>query len=184
VFTAAALLGSRNVVVASMVVLPGLARGLTGLGQETGALRRSIFRPAAIALTGIGALSIVVAARGPVYSFNGYPVAAVAWAGQQGMLTPDAHIVSRDFVGNYLELRFGTAVKVFFDDRFDMYPKKVLEDFDALNRGSPSWDRIIDSYRPTAVLWPTKEAIGQYLASSPRWRVVYTDEEYLIAVPR
>jgi hypothetical protein len=34
------------------------------------------------------------------------------------------------------------------------------------------------------VLWPTKEPVGQYLAASDRWRVVYTDEEFLIAVPR
>ena len=35
-FTAAALLGARNVVVASIVLVPGLARGLEGLGSVTG----------------------------------------------------------------------------------------------------------------------------------------------------
>ena len=183
-FTAAALLGARNVVIASIILIPGLARGLADLGEITGKERRSIHRPIAFALTAIAVLSMAVAAAGPVYSYNGYPVAAVTWAERNGMLTPDARIVARDYVGNYLEVRYGTRVKVFIDDRFDMFPTSVLEDTFALNRGSPTWETVIDAYHPTAVLWPTKEPVGQYLAASPHWRVVYTDQEYLIAVPR
>jgi len=183
-FTAAALLGARNVVIASIILLPGLARGLADLGEVTGKERRAIHRPIAVVLAAVAVLSMVAAAAGPVYSFNGYPVAAVTWAEHNGMLTPDARVVARDFVGNYLEVRYGTRVKVFVDDRFDMFPTSVLEDTFALNRGSPTWETSIDAYHPTAVLWPTKEPVGQYLAASDRWRVVYTDEEFLIAVPR
>ena len=183
-FTAASLVGARNIVIASIVFIPGLARGLADLGEVSGEERRSIFRPAAIALGILAVLSMIVAASGPVYNFNGYPVAAVTWADRNGLLGPDARIVSRDFVGNYLEVRYGTKVKVFLDDRFDMYPTSVLEDFNDLNRGSATWDVIIGTYRATAVMWPTKEPVGQYLAGSPRWRVVYSDQEYLIAVPR
>lgn len=184
VFAGAALLGARNTVVASMVLIPGLARGMANLGDITGEERRSIHRPAAVALAAIALVSMIVAYNGPAYSFNGYPVAAVTWAERQGMLGPDARVISRDFVGNYLEGRFGTRVKVWLDDRFDMFPTAVLEDFAALNRADPSWDVTLDKYHPTAVLWPTSEALGQYLAASARWRIVYTDQEYLIAVPR
>ena len=184
VFTAAALLGSRNTVVASMVIIPGLARGLSGLGEVTGDERRSIHRPAAVALAAIAVVSMGVAAAGPVYSYNGYPVAAVTWAERHDLLGPSSRVVSRDFVGNYLEARYGTAVPVFVDDRFDMYPTAVLEDFAVLNRADPAWEVTIDKYHPTAVLWPSNEPVGQYLAASPRWRIVYTDQEFLIAVPR
>ena len=183
-FTAAALFGARNVVIASIIVIPGLARGLADLGEVTGEERRPIHRPAAIALAAVAVVSMIAAARGPVYNFNGYPVAAVTWADRNGLLGADARVVSRDFVGNYLELRYGPRVKVFLDDRFDMFPTSVLEDFNALNRGSPLWDSTLATYHPTAVLWPTKEPVGQYLAASPRWRVVYTDQEFLVAVPR
>jgi len=51
---------------------------------------------------------MIAAGTGPVYNFNGYPVAAVTWASRNGMLGPDSRVVARDFVGNYVEARYGT----------------------------------------------------------------------------
>ena len=186
VFTAAALLGARNTVVGSMIIIPGLARGVADLRAMTltGEERRTIFRPAALALAAIAVLSMVVAARGPAYSFNGYPVAAVTWAQHNGLLGDDSRVVTRDFVGNYLEARYGTSVPVFLDDRYDMFPPSLVEDFERLNGGNAGWEEALHRYRASAVLWPTNEALGQLLAASPRWRIVYSDQEFLIGVPR
>ena len=186
VFTAAALLGTRNTVVGSMIFLPGLARGMTDLGAMTltGDVRRPIFRAVAAALAAVAVLSMIVAARGPVYSYNGYPVAAVTWADRNALLGTDSRVVTRDFVGNYLEARFGTSVPVFIDDRYDMFPRSLVEDFVILNDGHAGWEAVLERYDASAVLWPTSEALGQLLAVSPRWRVVYSDQEFLIAVPR
>jgi hypothetical protein len=184
VFTAASLLGARNVVVASIVLIPGLARSLTNLGTITGEERRSIFRPMLAALGLIGVVASATAATGDVYSFNGYPVAAVTWADRNGLLGPEARVVSRDFVGNYLEVRYGTRVKVFLDDRYDMFPAKVVEDFSDLNNGHGGWQAILDENHTTAVIWPSEQALSQLLAESPRWRILYSDQEFLIAVPR
>ena len=184
VFLAAALLGARNVVIASIMLVPGLAAALPSIGTLRGEERRPIFRPMVIALGVVSVLAAVVAVQGPVYTFNGYPVAAVTWAEDNGVLREDARIVARDFVGNYLELRYGTKYKVFLDDRYDMFPASLVEDFVVLNDGSAGWQAVLDRYGTTAVLWQTGEALGQHLAESPRWRVVYTDQEFLIAVPR
>ena len=184
VFTAASLLGARNVVVASIVFVPGLARGLADIGTVTGEERRAIFRPMAAALALIGLLTVVVTASGPVYNLSGYPVAAVTWAEQQGLLASGKHFVTRDYVGNYLEARYGTTVKVFMDDRFDMFPEKVVDDFLTLTRGGPGWQEVLDRNGATAVLWAVDEPLGQLLAVSPQWRVVYSDERFLIAEPR
>lgn len=183
-FLAASLLGARNVVVTSLVLIPGLARGLADLGEITGDERRSTHRAAAIALAAVAVLSMIVAGTGSVYDYNGYPVAAVTWASRNGMLGPDARVVARDFVGNFVEGRYGTDVKVFVDDRFDMFPKQVLEDHNSFVAGDPTWDTILQRYKPTAVVWAPNEPLGQFLAASDRWRVVYTDQEFLIAVPR
>ena len=43
---------------------------------------------------------------------------------------------------------------------------------------------MLDRNGATAVLWAVDEPLGQLLAVSPRWRVVYTDQEFLIAEPR
>jgi hypothetical protein len=183
-FLAASLLGARNIVVASIVFIPGLARGLADLGEVTGVQRRTVHRAAAIALAVIAVLSMIVAGTGPVYNYNGYPVAAVTWASRNGLLGPESRVVSRDYVGNFVESRYGTSVKVFVDDRFDMFPVQLLKDFNSLGEGVPTWDTILQKYNPTAVLWPPKEPLGQFLAASDRWRIVYTDPEFLIAVPR
>jgi hypothetical protein len=178
------LLGARNVVVASIIIVPGLALGLSELGELTGEERRPIFRPIMVTL-GVGSLmAMVIAAGGRVYSLNGYPVAAVTWAERNHVLGPDARVVSRDFVGNYLEVRYGTRFKVFLDDRFDLFPASVIEDFNILNNGKAGWADVLDRYHASAVIWPTEQALAQLIAVSPQWRVVYTDQEFLIAEPR
>src|SRR4051794_9985900 len=53
VFTVAALLGARNVVFASFVMVPGLAVGLSNLGTISGDDRRTIYRPV------LGALGVL-----------------------------------------------------------------------------------------------------------------------------
>ena len=184
VFTIAALLGARNVVFASLVLVPGLAPALTDLGTIRGDDRRAVFRPAVAAIAIMALLAALVAANGPVYSFNGYPVAAVTFLQRQGMLGPESRVISRDFVGNYLEGRFGPSVKVFFDDRYDMYPTEVVDDFATLNKGGSGWETALTKYHPSAVLWPSTEPLGQLLATSPHWQVIYTDQEFLVAVPR
>ena len=169
-----------------MILIPGLARGLADLSAMTlsGDTRRPVFRPAAVALAAIAGLSMIVAASGPVYSFRGYPVAAVTWAERNGLLGADSRVVARDFVGNYLEARYGTSVRVFLDDRYDMFPASVVDDFVTVDEGHAGWDEVLRRYRPSAVLWATNEALGQLLAASPRWRIVYSDEMFLIAEPR
>jgi hypothetical protein len=184
VFTAASLLGARNIVIASIVFVPGLARGLADIGTVTGEERRTIFRPMAAVLAVAGLLAAVVAASGPVYKLNGYPVAAVTWAEREGLLGPDARLVSQDFVGNYLEARYGTAGRVFIDDRYDMFPETVVNDFLTLNAGAPGWQEVLDRNQASAVLWAVDKPLGQLLAVSPQWRVVYSDERFLVAEPR
>ena len=186
VFAAAALLGTRNIVVAGTVFVPGLAVGMSGLSDMVGDERKPIFRPIVATLAIVGGLLaiVVVGEQGPVFSFKGYPVAAVTWAERNHLLDPGAHVVARDYVGNYIELRYGTDVKVFLDDRYDMFPTSVVEDSTALNNGRAGWNDVLDRYHTSAVIWPTNEALAQLLADSPRWRVVYTDQEFLIAQPR
>jgi hypothetical protein len=184
VFTAASLLGARNVVVASIIFVPGLARGLADIGTVTGDERRAIFRPMAAVLALVGVLATISAVNGPIYRLGGYPVAAITWAEREGMLHPDARLVAPDFVGNYIESRYGSAVKVFLDDRYDMFPETIINDYVVLNRGGPGWQEVLDRYGATAVLWPVDQPLGQLLAASPNWRVVYTDQSFLIAEPR
>jgi hypothetical protein len=185
VFAPVALLGARNIVVASIVLAPGLAAGLSGLGTVEGHDRRPIHRIAAVVLVAFAVLAAAVAWNRPIYRLGGYPTEAVTWLEQRGDLRPGVHVVAPDFVGNYLEFRYGPRRMVFIDDRYDMYPTDLVEDYVVLNRGGRGWDAILDKYQPEIVIWQVDEPLGQLLSASPRWRVIHTDshEEWLIAEP-
>ena len=67
---------------------PGSLAGSPASARSTGDERRSIYRPMAAALASSACSPSWSAASGPVYSFNGYPVAAVTWAEREGLLGP------------------------------------------------------------------------------------------------
>jgi hypothetical protein len=183
VFLAAALLGARNVVVASIVLVPGLVDGLRGVGSLVGDERRAIYRPMAMVLCAATILVAIVQLDDPLARLRTqYPVAAVDRAEALGLVGSDKHLVTEDFVGNYLEARFGRAAQAFIDDRYDMFPEDLVDDSSALLRGSPGWQQVLTKYRIDAVLWETREPLAQLLQSSPTWRVVYVDKDWLLAV--
>ena len=57
---------------------------------------------------------------------------------ETGLLAAPHRVAHLDFVGNYLELRFGRRVQVFIDDRYDMYPVEVSRDYRRLLDGYPA----------------------------------------------
>jgi hypothetical protein len=184
VFVPAALLGQRNVVVASVVLVPGLAQGIAGLGSVTGTERRQPFRVGMVAVAAVAVLLVSSTASGRVYRLGPYPVAAVTWLQDQGMLGSSSRVVAPDFVGNYLEARFGTTVPVWIDDRYDMVPEDVARDNAKLVFVNRGWDEVLGRRGTTAVLWASNEPLGTLLLGSPQWRIVYSDSHWLVAIPR
>ena len=184
VFIPAALLGSRNVVVASLVLTPGVAAAAAGLGSIRGEERKPIFRVVLVALVALGLLASAGRLGGQTVRLRPYPVAAVTWAGAQGALGTDARVVTQDFVGNYLEVRFGTAVRTFIDDRYDMYPSDVVNDYTTLLKGGAGWQDVLAKWSATSVLWERRQPLAELLMVSPAWHIIYSDELYVIAAPR
>lgn len=183
VFVPAALLSLRNLPVATLVLLPGLSRGLTGFGTITGTDRRRVFRLAAMALVALGGLMVVGHARGPVFKFAAYPTEAVSWLQDEGLAGNGGRVVTQDFVGNYLEYRFGESANVYVDDRYDMYPSALLRDYVTLMRAGSGWDEALDRAEPDAVLWRIDAPLGQLLRLSPDWKIAWTDNDWLVAIP-
>jgi hypothetical protein len=184
VFIPAALLGSRNVVVASLVLTPGLATAAAGLGSIRGEERKPIFRVLLVVLVALGLLASAGRLGGQTVRLRPYPVAAVTWAGEQGALGADARVVTQDFVGNYLEARLGTTLRTFIDDRYDMYPSDVVDDYSTLLKGTTGWQDVLTKWSATSVLWERGQPLAELLMVSPAWHIVYSDELYVIAEPR
>jgi hypothetical protein len=185
VFTLLAALALRNVAVASIVLVPGMARGLEGIARGSGARRSPAGAVAATVLVVVTIGSSIDQLAQPDFALDSDPVVAVAWMDQHGLVGADgANVVTRDATGNFLELVYGDHARVFVDDRADMYPNQVFRDLVALLKGDPSWEEILASYDVEAVLWPRSEELAELMASSPRWRVVFQDPVWVVACER
>jgi hypothetical protein len=183
VFFVAALLGSRNVGPASIVALACMAPGLRGIGSDLGDEPKPVFRTAALV---VGALALVVTLgsllTGPQTALDSYPTDAVAWMDAHGYMEPESRVITRDFVGNYLEARYGTDVQVFMDDRYDMFPRPVVDDYINLVRGNGEWTEIAARWDADAVLWDEDTDLYDRLEAAEDWDVVYRDDTWIVAV--
>ncbi|OWY59554.1 hypothetical protein B7486_73955, partial [cyanobacterium TDX16] len=182
----ASLLAVRNDAPAALVFVSGAAHGLAGVGRSelTGATRSTLVRAMAavlVVLVGVAALSPLASGdeprddEGALYgrphlNLSGYPVAALSWLDQQGLLGPDVRLVGRDYVGNLLESATDGEVPVFVDDRFDMYPDDVLQDHISLidgttgERGGPL--DVLAHHDAGIVVWESASATSQLVAES------------------
>jgi hypothetical protein len=183
VFTAAALLGLRNIPVASLVLVPGMALGAAGLGSIDGARRSFATGLAAVALVALSAVVAVSQLGQENFALSAYPEDAVEWLDDEGLIDPDVRLVSRDFVGNYLEALEGDDVRVFMDDRYDMFPPEVSRDYISLVRGNDP-GTVLDRYGAQVVLWDRETPFASWLEEADGWGIVYEDDDWLIACPR
>ncbi len=182
-FVPLALVSSRNIAVASLVLAATMAPQVKGLGTIGTAQRSLAVTLGAVVLVAGGAVAVAAALSSPAFRFDGYPVAALAWAEGEGLLGPDQRVATPDLVGNYLEYRRGADARVFVDDRYDMYPPEVVDDLVVLYQGGQEWAEVLDRREITAVVWPAELPLATILETSPEWRVAYTDGDWVVAVP-
>lgn len=179
-FGTAACLGQRNLTLAAVALAPVLARGLSGLGTVEGRERNRATAVAAMAL-GVVAVTLVASSlQRNAYDLTKYPVRQLAWMEDQGLF--DGRVATQDFVGNLVMLREGPGPHVFFDDRYDMYPRQVIRDAVALLDGDEGWQRRLDTYRIDAVLWERSRPLAGLLALDPGWRIVRKDKDWVVAL--
>lgn len=185
IFGAAAVTSSRNILQASIVLTPIMAHGLRGLGSIDGRKRPSIARPITMALSLVIVFSAVVGLQGPDTALDPYPEKAAAFMRSEGLLDTKTRVMTRDFVGNYLEYRYGPdQVRVFIDDRVDMYPMPVIRQYFHFLSGGSRYQETLDQIRATAVLWDRKSGFARWIERSDRWKVVYRDQKWVVAVPQ
>ena len=177
VFLAAALLGARNVAIASIVLVPVLADAWPSVGSLRAATRDGLARLlAAAGVAGVVAVTVVQLGQ-PAYELDAYPMRSLRQIDRLHIDLEDVHLASIDRVGNLLELREGPGRRVFFDDRFDMFPARVASDAFDLTLGRPSSIGILDRRRIDLVLWPREASLSTVLHASASWRSLYDGEK-------
>lgn len=182
VFGAAACLAVRNMALASIVLTPVLSRGLSGLGTVRGHQRSKMTLLASAVLVLAATAVSVVSLGNPAYDLRRYPVPQLAWMESRGLL--DARVATQDFVGNLIIARRGREANVFFDDRYDLYPREVVTDAIALLDGGDGWQKRLDRHGIDVVLWERKLPLANLVSIDPAWQVVRRDAGWVVAVRR
>lgn len=183
VFVAAALLSARNIPVAALVLVPLLAGGLPALPGPGADRRSDAIRLGGVALAAMIGVLAVLTVRGPHTITERYPVDAVDALETMDLSPADHHLVHQDFVGNFLDLRYGGVAAAWIDDRFELHDATLVDDYLALLHGEPGWREAIARHAPDAVLWERDRVLVELLVADG-WATVWTDDDWVVMTPR
>jgi hypothetical protein len=180
VFLGLGLWAVRNIGLAVVVVSPVLARCARNASPRPDE-RKSIHRVMVGALVLTVVLGVVHAKSQDNWHLNAYPVAA--YDELLRLHLEDRHLYTTDAWGGYVIAR--DKQPVFFDDRYDMYPIKVNNDYGAIAGVTDDWQKTLDEYQVDVVMWPTSSPLVRALKTSPVWvQVPTTDERAVLFVRR
>lgn len=184
VFMAAALLGSRNIVVASIALLPGMAISMGALGslrsESRTASARVLAALAVAAMVGVTAVRLSL----PSLDLDRYPVDLVAYLEGRSIDTREVRLAAPDFAGNFLSFVYGAQGRVFYDDRFDMFPSEASEAALDLSLVRPGVFASLESYRVDLVAVTRSSPMTLVLSGVPEWRSLYQDEQWVLSCRR
>lgn len=186
VFAVAALTSRRNIPAAVLVMAPVIARSLPDVGAIRGDRPLGVGRAALVAVAGACLVVAVASLRQPALALDAYPVAFVERLEDADAMGRDAEVrvATEDFVGNYLTFLYGPDAGVFVDDRFDMYPLEILEDYLTLataEADSGEQEAVLDRYGFDVVLWRRDRPMEEWIESADGWVRGPTDDRYWIA---
>jgi hypothetical protein len=184
-FMAAGLLAMRNLPITAIVLAPVLGRvlkrpdSMPALAPPNASRQRINRVFAATIAVAFVVFGLSVKSNDP-FDVIGYPVKATDFLEQQGLLAAPHRIVHQDFVGNYWELRFGRKVKVFIDDRYDMFPNDVPRDYRRLLGGNPQWQTILQTRNIDIVLWDKDLPLTSLLKANGQWLEIFSDDDWVV----
>jgi len=194
VILVAGLVSLRNLPMAAVALaaaLSPIAESLRGFDASTTvAQEEGNTQPTSIPMRlVVGGLSVAcvawlgLALGGGDVSVDTYPYRELRALEAAGIVDGDTRIASPETVGCLQVLRrviepperAELVPPVFVDDRFDMYPRAVLEDQRSLISGSDDPLEILDRREIDVVVWSADSPLTQTLLSAPEWRKVELD---------
>lgn len=181
IFIAAALVGRRNIPIASLVLIPLLARSLPAVGRLAADRASEAVRLGCLALIALLVVVPLVAMGGPHVDVDRFPEDAVsAMETELGLAPGETRIIHQDFVGNYLDVRYGDAAASWIDDRFELHDADLVNDYIILLDGAPAWSQVLERYDAEAILWPTEGVLVELAREVGGWSTVWTDDTWTV----
>lgn len=139
---------------------------------------------AAVAMALISLVGVGFLARAFVQSptdFEAYPVQAIDWMQNNGLLDENQRVAATDVTGCYLIWRYQGDVGVFIDDRVDMYPVEVSEAYRHLVNLDEPAGPTLDTYRIDHVVWPKDKPLANALVLDEGWTTVWESDDWLVS---
>jgi len=168
---------ARNLATGAIVIVPLAGVVLAALAGPGRAWRWTRSDAGLVALAGVGAAIVAIAAvRGDQARLpaRGAVAATQAFAGPQRVYCEDFSWCSL-FASD-------PAVRVFLDGRTDAYPHAVFAAWNGVRSAAPDWDALLETYRTTTIVAWSHGALATAAARSPRWRVRFADPRVTVFV--
>ncbi len=110
-----------------------------------------------------------------------FPVEAV---GKLDALGVDGNVFNEFRWGGYLLYAAYPEVPVFIDGQTDFYGEELTRDYLKIRNLDPEWLSLLDRYRVSWTLVPTKAPLSSALAIHPGWRALYADSTATVYMRR
>ena len=101
------------------------------------------------------------------------PVAAVEFIKRENL---KGNMFNNDEFGDYIIYAAWPRYKVFFDGRSDMYGSSKIKEYLKLTRVQPGWERIMEKYDISWVIYNAKSALSSVLLERKDWQLIYSDK--------
>ena len=175
-FVALGIAAQRNLALTAIALAPVLGAALRARQAVEPARPRGHIAIAGLVATLAATVIVLAAFRDPL-DLDAYPVAALRAVDER------ARVASTDIGGCYVVFARGRSANVFVDDRYDMYPEDVIDDYHVLlDHGDAGLD-VLDEWDVEAVVWPVAEReLAASLAESGNWRRVFADQSWVVFV--
>jgi hypothetical protein len=189
----------RHVMWWSLVLVPFAARGLADISQRPGL--PWLPRPGPLPL-GSPVLNAVC-----VTMFGLLVLVALPWTRERlplppartALLSEDTPVAVADYLAAnpqhgqlfndtdwsaYFSWRLAPDGRVFVDNRFELHPANIWDDYAAISRGHVSWERRLAAHGITQLaLNPfTQAGLVAAVRESPTWALAYEDQQALVFV--
>lgn len=184
VFTLAALLGSRNLSLASLAMLAGMATSVGPVGSLRSSHRPRLSRAWLAGAGAASGLMVLGSLESPTVRLQAYPVDALAFIDERHVDLRTTHLAAPEYVGNLIAYTYGPGGRVFYDDRFDMFPGSVSKAALALTKAEPAVFTRLAELDIDLLLVPRDESMALVLTQTVSWRVLFSDEGWLLACRR
>jgi hypothetical protein len=171
----------RNIGLATVVTLP-IAGRLWATERPRSRERSPLGWGFAAALIVLAFTWTSNASNAPAFNLSLYPVTALHQVQNKNLM--GRHLFTTDAWAGYVIAKYWPAQHVYMDDRYDMYPKQIVDDYNTIADVAPQWRATLDRYGIDVVVWPVKRALSQALALDSGWSKVYADKTAVIFVRR